>query len=264
VREISEPSDEEERAAPSVPMPPSGHDRPTEPTDAPDLARRPPPTVTRRVHLLDLPPHTLADIARGLRFSEGPDQAPWEPTRVPIVPTQLEAGQATYAPSEAAAVHEPAPALDESTEAVIASRPPAEEPAPALTLATLPARQLDELARELFLRVVGAPTGPWPHRTGELPSTEDLYEFLRTELVDDRQRIDAFAYHGTADRPVVIVRPSAIAPRTRTLHRAVRGPAPETGWNMVEVWLDVPIAVVLNPPADLAEAAYYAADLGST
>ena len=114
-------------------------------------------------------------------------------------------------------------------------------------LAALPLGELEELAREQFTRVV--------HGPAEVPATDELYEHLRTAGLD---RIDAFAYQVEDGRPVVVVRPSSAPEGARTLHRVVRTPAPEAVWQVVDVWIGVPISMVRNPPADLLEAHYYA------
>ncbi|MEV4617890.1 hypothetical protein AB0J74_04110 [Asanoa sp. NPDC049573] len=125
-------------------------------------------------------------------------------------------------------------------------------------LADLPATELDELARALFARVVDGPTEAWT----EVPSTEELFAYLRRELGDDQRRIDAFVYRVEGGRPVVVVRPSTAREGTRTLRRIVRATSRDVAWKVVDLWIGVPISMVLNPPADLAEAVYYAADLG--
>jgi hypothetical protein len=125
-------------------------------------------------------------------------------------------------------------------------------------LADLPATELDELARALFARVVDGPTEAW----SEVPSTEELFAYLRRELGDEQRRIDAFVYRVEGGKPVVVVRPSTAREGTRTLRRIVRATSREVAWKVVDLWIGVPISMVLNPPADLVEAVYYAADLG--
>jgi len=145
----------------------------------------------------------------------------------------------------------------------VPEQPAASEPMPELVnrgpvLADLPAVELDELARALFAGVVDGPAEAW----AEVPSTEELFTYLRRELGDEQRRIDAFVYRVEGGKPVVIVRPSTAAEGTRTLRRIVRATSREVIWKVVDLWIGVPISMVLNPPADLAEAVYYAADLG--
>lgn len=190
----------------------------------PESEDLPLPTVHHRVMLTDLPPSGLADIARRLKLTL--PEAEFVPEQPPV-PPQL-------------------------------SPPEPERVRPGPALADLPATELDELARALFARVVDGPAQAW----AEVPSTEELFAYLRRELGDEQRRIDAFVYRVEGGKPVVVVRPSTAPDGTRTLRRIVRTTSREVVWKVVDLWIGVPIAMVLNPPADLVEAVYYAADLG--
>ena len=123
---------------------------------------------------------------------------------------------------------------------------PAAEPArPGPLLADLPAAELDELARALLARVVDG------HRP---QGAEDLFAHFRGKLGDDQSRIDAFVHRVGDGKPVVIVRPSSAAGGARILRRIL-------GATASDVWIGVPISMVLSAPPDLAEAAYYAVDI---
>jgi len=242
------------------------------------------PTVHRRVMLTDLPASGLEEIARRLKLTL-PDPEPELALTPPEPASEPEPGpelrpelrlEREPAPEpelehvpEPAAEHVPQPVrVPEQVPAPEVEQAPERVPEPArdLTpasaialgpgpaqvtvdrgpvLAALPVAELEELAREQFTRVV--------HGPAEVPATDELYEHLRGAGL---QRIDAFAYRVEDGRPVVVVRPSSAPEGARTLHRVVR--TPEAVWQVVDVWIGVPISMVRNPPTDLLEAAYYA------
>ncbi|HEV7712631.1 MAG TPA: hypothetical protein VGP16_30845 [Asanoa sp.] len=181
--------------------------------------------------LTDLPPSGLADIARRLK---------------------LTLPEAEFVPEQPAVPEQAAVPVPEQL-----SPPEPERVRSGPALADLPPTELDELARALFARVVDGPAQAW----AEVPSTEELFAYLRRELGDEQRRIDAFVYRVEGGKPVVVVRPSTAPDGTRTLRRIVRTTSREVVWKVVDLWIGVPIAMVLNPPADLVEAVYYAADL---
>jgi hypothetical protein len=205
--------------------------------------------------LTDLPASGLEEIARRLKLTLP------EPEVEPVPPAEVEPEPELELTPAPARVPAQAPAAESAPEAVAEPAPaavsaPVAIPMPARTpmivergpvLAALPLAELEELAREQFTRVV--------HGPAEVPATDELYEHLRTAGLD---RIDAFAYQVEDGRPVVVVRPSSAPEGARTLHRVVRTPAPEAVWQVVDVWIGVPISMVRNPPADLLEAHYYA------
>ncbi len=203
------------------------------------------PTVHRRVMLTDLPASGLEEIARRLKLTlPEPEFAPAPPAEPEPEPALELTPAPASLPAETPAA---APAVVSATAAIPmpARAPMVVERGP--VLAALPLGELEELAREQFTRVV--------HGPAEVPATDELYEHLRTAGLD---RIDAFAYQVEDGRPVVVVRPSSAPEGARTLHRVVRTPAPEAVWQVVDVWIGVPISMVRNPPADLLEAHYYA------
>ncbi|GIF64578.1 hypothetical protein Ais01nite_26130 [Asanoa ishikariensis] len=243
------------------------------------------PTVHRRVMLTDLPDSGLEEIARRLKLTLPEAEPVPEPEWHPAPEPELELTPAPEPEPERAPDPEPAPAapdLGPASAPVLAVVPvqtpvpaivavpeftavpafvavstpvpmPAPAPAPVVVdrgpvLAGLTVAELEELAHEQFARVV--------HGPAEVPATDELYEHLRGAGL---QRIDAFAYRVEDGRPVVVVRPSSAPEGARTLHRVVRTPAREAVWQVVDVWIGVPISTVRNPPADLLEAVYYAA-----
>jgi hypothetical protein len=144
------------------------------------------------------------------------------------------------------------------------ARRPAEVPGDAEPMAEpsqeRPVRDWGAHAQAVF-DCVADRIGDWQHRAvaGRMTS-EELVEAMRREMADDA-KVDAYAFALKDGTNLVIVGRSMYGNRDRPFYKLVRSVGVQVVWKAVDIWLGVPMSILLNPPTNLVDAFFYAADL---
>lgn len=99
-------------------------------------------------------------------------------------------------------------------------------------------------------------TGPNSARRGRIgPGLEPDHAPPATDHIYD----SAFALKDGTN--LVIVGRSMYGNRDRPFYKLVRSVGVQVVWKAVDIWLGVPVSILLNPPTNLVDAFFYAADL---